>query len=72
MRLFTYTNYCNETDRQCFRAAYPRLLEVARNFPHMQIVTNDILDADEAYELVVGVSPVRFMKHTPPILVTIQ
>lgn len=66
-RLFTYTNYCNSSDATAFKKNYSRLLQAAQEFPVVQVEANDILLADEAYELLTLIAP-----HTPPILVTIQ
>lgn len=72
MKLFTYNNYADaEKDTGWKGEALAVLLKAASDFPTVQVVCESILEADEAYEAFVGISPSRYKKHTPPILVSI-
>lgn len=72
MKLFTYTNYCDSTDKPTWRKNYQRLKDASELFPVVQVVTSDILLADEAYSQMTGIDPFIFCGHTPPVLVSFE
>lgn len=69
MRKYLYTNRAHDRGVGfcCHMAKLPEFKTLPRK---ILIEAEDILDADKLYELQTGINPVKYKKHTPPILVS--